>query len=355
MCMRCAWLVPKPACRHWPLVGTPLLPLPPRRPARKRQATFSAGDVRHARNLPQQTRRRADLRAPGRRSSSASPASASAPAAASPASNVARVGGQPIDRRRLRPRHAAGAARADRSRSAATLTMAEARQYGIDGMVLARLVNDAALDGEAARLGLSTGDETVRDQVIATPAFHGADGKFDREAYTVALDRAGLGPADFEELLRREVDARPGRRRRAGGRHPARHRGADRARLPRRAAQLRLAPPRRRACCPSRSRRRPTPSSRAEHKAHAADRYTRPETRQITYASVTPEALAADDRDPRGRAPRRLRRRHRPLTRPRSGACSTASASAPTPRPRRRRRGSTPARSTSTRWPPSAA
>ena len=37
--------------------------------------------------------------------------------------------------------------------------MSEARQYGVDGMVLARLVNDAALDDEAARLGVSTGDE----------------------------------------------------------------------------------------------------------------------------------------------------------------------------------------------------
>ncbi len=32
-----------------------------------------------------------------------------------------------------------------------TLPMSEARQYGIDRMVLARLVNDATLDAEAAR------------------------------------------------------------------------------------------------------------------------------------------------------------------------------------------------------------
>ena len=45
------------------------------------------------------------------------------------------------------------------------LPMSEARQYGIDRMVLGRLVNDATLDAEASRLGLSMGDETVREVV----------------------------------------------------------------------------------------------------------------------------------------------------------------------------------------------
>ena len=100
--------------------------------------------------------------------------------------------------------------------------MTEARQYGVDGMVLARLVNDAALDGEAWRLGLSTGDETVREQVVATPAFQGADGNFDREAYIAALERGGLRPAEFEELLRARGHPRPARPRRAVRRHHAR-------------------------------------------------------------------------------------------------------------------------------------
>ncbi|HVH02834.1 MAG TPA: SurA N-terminal domain-containing protein, partial [Amaricoccus sp.] len=84
------------------------------------------------------------------------------------------------------------------------LPMAEAREYGVDRMVLARLVNDAALDEEAARLGLSAGDDAVRAQVTATPAFQGADGKFSREAYTYALERIGMRPAEFEEMLRAE-------------------------------------------------------------------------------------------------------------------------------------------------------
>ena len=85
------------------------------------------------------------------------------------------------------------------------LSITEARQYGIDRMVLARLVNDAALDNEAARLGLSASDETIHDQVVASPGFHGADGSFSRDAYAFALERAGLRPAEFEALLRREA------------------------------------------------------------------------------------------------------------------------------------------------------
>ena len=77
--------------------------------------------------------------------------------------------------------------RALQQQTGRSLTMAEARQYGVDRMVLARLVNDAALDGEATRLGLSTGDAAVREQVMATPAFRGSDGKFSPETYQAAL------------------------------------------------------------------------------------------------------------------------------------------------------------------------
>lgn len=86
-----------------------------------------------------------------------------------------------------------------------SLPMTEARQYGVDRMVLTRLVNDAALDGEAARLGISAGDDTVREQIMRSPAFQGVDGQFDRTAYTFALQRLGMTPAAFEDMLRREA------------------------------------------------------------------------------------------------------------------------------------------------------
>ena len=206
--------------------------------------------------------------------------------------SVARVGSNPVtadDYVRAMQQEL----RALQQQTGRSLTMAEARQYGVDNMVLARLVNDAALDGEAERLGLSTGDDAVRAQVTATPAFHGTDGTFDRETYTAALERGSLTPGEFEELLRREST----RDLLAGGVQSA-------ATLPDSGALTVLAFLGERrsfdwlrldaALLPEPI---PAPTDAdlaAEHDAHAADRYTRPETRQVAYASITPDALAAE-------------------------------------------------------------
>jgi peptidyl-prolyl cis-trans isomerase D len=167
----------------------------------------------------------------------------------------------------------------------------EARQYGVDRMVLARLVNDAALDVEARRLGLSAGDDTILAQLAATPAFQGADGKFSREAYVFALERIGLQPGEFEELLRREAS----RELIAGAVQAS-------AGLPDSAAAtvlaflgerrsfewLRLGAAQLPAPVPA-----PTEAELARQHEDFAERYTRPETRRITYAAITPEQLAA--------------------------------------------------------------
>ena len=205
-------------------------------------------------------------------------------------SDVARVGDRPVSSddyvRALQQELRAYSQQLGRD-----MPIAEAREYGIDRQVLGRLINDAALDEEAARLGLSAGDDAVRAQVIATPAFLGADGNFSREAYTYALERIGMRPADFEELLRAEA----ARELVAGGvqssvRMPdtaartvldflGEKRGFEWVRLD---AGLLPAPV-------------PAPTDadlEAEYDAHP-ERYTRPETRRITTASITPDALAA--------------------------------------------------------------
>ena len=206
-------------------------------------------------------------------------------------SNVAKVGGNSITSDEY-TRAMQQELRALTQQVGRDLTMAEARQYGVDRMVLARLVNDAALDNEAERLGVSTGDKAVLDQVVKTPAFQGPDGQFDRTTYTDALTRAGLRPAQFEETLRNEATRNLLA---AGVQAPAampetaaltvldflgEKRAFDWLRLD---ASLLPAPI-----------RTPTDAElAAEHDAHAADRYTRPETREITTASITPDALAA--------------------------------------------------------------
>lgn len=84
-------------------------------------------------------------------------------------------------------------------------SFAQAQSFGVDQQVLGRLVTARALDAEAARLGLSMGDENLRDELLAIPAFQGVDGSFDREAYRFALQQAGLSEAEFEDSLREDA------------------------------------------------------------------------------------------------------------------------------------------------------
>ncbi|MCA8879768.1 MAG: SurA N-terminal domain-containing protein [Rhodobacteraceae bacterium] len=85
------------------------------------------------------------------------------------------------------------------------MTGAEAQAAGVDRQVLQTLLGQASLDEAARMAGLSVGDDAVREQIVAIPAFQGADGKFDRSAYEMALQRNGLSTAEFEHQVRTEL------------------------------------------------------------------------------------------------------------------------------------------------------
>jgi len=95
--------------------------------------------------------------------------------------------------------------RAIEAQTREVLPFAQAQQMGLDRAVLQRLVATRALDHEADVLGLSVGDETLRDRILDIPAFRGIDGEFDREGYRFSLEQAGLSEAEFETQLREEV------------------------------------------------------------------------------------------------------------------------------------------------------
>ena len=94
--------------------------------------------------------------------------------------------------------------RAFEAQSGQPLTFQQAEALGIPQQVISRLITTAALNGEAANLGISVGDTTVAEQLREISAFQGIDGNFDREAYRFALQNAGLSEAEFEEDLRQE-------------------------------------------------------------------------------------------------------------------------------------------------------
>jgi len=86
-----------------------------------------------------------------------------------------------------------------------TLSFPMAQAMGIDRSVLQTVVSARTLDNEADQLGLSVGDDRVRDQVLQISAFRGLDGTFDPATYRDRLQRNGLSVSEFETGLREDI------------------------------------------------------------------------------------------------------------------------------------------------------
>ena len=87
----------------------------------------------------------------------------------------------------------------------APVSFVQAQQFGLDRQALNTVVAERALDNEAAVLGISVGDERVREEVLQVPGFRGLDGGFDRETYRNALQHSGLSEQEFENNIREET------------------------------------------------------------------------------------------------------------------------------------------------------
>ncbi|ETX27326.1 peptidylprolyl isomerase [Roseivivax isoporae] len=85
------------------------------------------------------------------------------------------------------------------------VSFADLQAAGVDRQVLSRIVVNTALDWEARRIGLSVGDEVLAGELARISAFQGPDGAFDRDAYRFALQNAGLSEQEFETDLRQET------------------------------------------------------------------------------------------------------------------------------------------------------
>ena len=85
------------------------------------------------------------------------------------------------------------------------VSLAEARDMGVTESVLARLIASAAFDHETGQIGLSIGDENLRDEIVNMQQFQGVDGNFDRDGYRYALDQAGISESAFEADIRAET------------------------------------------------------------------------------------------------------------------------------------------------------
>ena len=95
--------------------------------------------------------------------------------------------------------------RAEEAAQGGPISFAQAQEMQLDQLVLARLVATASLEEEARVMGISIGDENLREQILDIPQFVGLDGEFDREAYRFQLEQTGLTEGQFEEDLRSEA------------------------------------------------------------------------------------------------------------------------------------------------------
>jgi len=82
------------------------------------------------------------------------------------------------------------------------LSTEQALALGVQRQVVTELLQNAALDGENDRIGLSVGDDFVKDQLLQTQAFLDVTGKFDEAAYAEALRQANLKPAEYDDVIR---------------------------------------------------------------------------------------------------------------------------------------------------------
>jgi peptidyl-prolyl cis-trans isomerase D len=84
-------------------------------------------------------------------------------------------------------------------------TNEEARQIGLDRSVLQQLVNEAAVDEEARKLGLGISDEALRGVITSNPSFHDKAGAFDPALLANALRNMDMNERGFVSELRQQV------------------------------------------------------------------------------------------------------------------------------------------------------
>lgn len=82
------------------------------------------------------------------------------------------------------------------------LSFQEARQFGFDRLALSQLISDAALRNEVKEIGVSVGDENVSREITANPSFRNLSDEFDRNTYELALQQNGLTVREFEQQIR---------------------------------------------------------------------------------------------------------------------------------------------------------
>ncbi len=78
----------------------------------------------------------------------------------------------------------------------------EARAAGLPSQVLSNLVAEAALNNDAANMGLGASNDSIARNIIEDPTFRDSFGSFSRSAYEQFLSISGLSEADYLNVRR---------------------------------------------------------------------------------------------------------------------------------------------------------
>ncbi|MDZ4312656.1 MAG: SurA N-terminal domain-containing protein [Cypionkella sp.] len=171
------------------------------------------------------------------------------------------------------------------------VTLQQAQAIGLDRQVLQQVMDRAALDNEADRIGLSVGDATVASKVSAIPSFQGING-FDRTAYRDVLRQNNMTESSFESGLRADTARQlletaitsglttPQTLTDTIAAWAGEQRGFSLLRLSEKSLTAPLPP-------------RSDADLQAYYQAHI-DAYTRPEAKRISYVALLPDSIAKD-------------------------------------------------------------
>ena len=78
-----------------------------------------------------------------------------------------------------------------------TVTPDRARELGLDRQILGDLMRDAALDSQAAALGITMPERAVAQRVADSPQFQGANGGFNADSFRNLLRQNGFTEEQF--------------------------------------------------------------------------------------------------------------------------------------------------------------
>ncbi|MFZ0600913.1 MAG: SurA N-terminal domain-containing protein [Roseiarcus sp.] len=119
-------------------------------------------------------------------------------------STVASVGGIKISAQEYRTAYDRAIQQYQR-RFRRPLTNEQARQLGLDRSILQQLLNEAAIDDEAHKLGLDISENALRAVITSNPNFQDKAGAFDPSRFESALRDMDMNEPGFVSELRKQV------------------------------------------------------------------------------------------------------------------------------------------------------